>query len=156
MLAPGLNRRAFLTGVGCVGATAGLADLSANDRFLGVRRVPEYSGPGIALRAVAAARMPEVLVIERGEREFLERLGRSRYVELRRYVSDCQEPLIEIARTLTSLGIHSLLSGADGIFLFGFATLADREKIWRELGAEAEWSKLGARVGELSIYVFDR
>ena len=53
---------------------------------LGVRRVSEYSGPGIALPAVAAARMPETLVIERGKQEFLARLGLSCYVELRRYV----------------------------------------------------------------------
>lgn len=149
MLAPGLNRRAFLTGLGCIGVTA---SLPANDRLLGVRRVSEYSGSGIALPAVAAARMPETLVIEHGKEEFLERLGRSRYVEFRRYAFERPETFVEIQRALTRFGIYPLVAGPDGIFLFGFATLAHREKIWRELCAEPEWRKLGPQLGELSIY----
>jgi hypothetical protein len=96
--------------------------------------------------------MPETLVIERGKQELLARLGPSCYVELRRYVFGRPETLAGIERTLEGLGIEPLLSAADGTFLFGFASLADREKIWRELSAEPEWRSLGAQLGELAIY----
>ena len=156
-----LNRRAFLRGLGC---TFALAKLSAADRSFSVRRVREYSGSGIALPAIAAACMPETLVIAQdadgepipmlmyGRAGFMKSLDRSGFVELRRYDVDREDALARMENIFSRHGIRPLLRGTPGTFLFGFSTLASREKVWRELNAKPEWLKMGARLGDLAIY----
>ena len=187
MLVNSLHRRAFLICLGCAGVALRVPELAADNRFFGVRRVCGYSGSGIALPAVAAASMPETLVIGhsasgvpmRGKADFQETLARSGYAELRKYRLDrkanrgasapqCRlrtdslapplfadslgESFARITEILTRYGIRPLLTGSHGIFLFGFETLASREKAWRELSAEPEWLGIRTQLEDLAIY----
>ena len=160
MLVRRLHRRAFLIGLGCAGVAVNARGLSEDDRFFGVRRVCGYSGSGIALPAVAAASMPETLVISHsasgvpmcGKADFQETLARTGYAEYRKYRLDRKECFARMAETFTRYGIRPLLTGSRGTFLFGFETLASREKAWRELSAEPEWLGIGTQLEELAIY----
>ena len=151
-----LNRRAFLSGLGCAGLTAGLPKLSAAERLFGVCRVREYSGSGIALPAIASACMPETLVITpadgdlvmHGSADLEETLSHG-YVEFRKYSLDRPERMY---KTLLRHGIRPLLTGAEGAFLFSFATLASREKAWRELSAASDWMDLRPQLTDLAIF----
>jgi hypothetical protein len=164
MLVHSLHRRAFLIGLGCAGVTVSVLELSADNRFFGVRRVCGYSGSGIALPAVAAASMPETLVIGhsasgvpmRGKADFQETLARIGYAEYRKYRLDRKESFAGMAETFTRYGIRPLLTGFHGTFLFGFETLASREKAWRELSAEPEWLGIRTQLEELAIYKVSR
>jgi hypothetical protein len=107
--------------------------------------------------------MPEMLVIAHsavgvpmcGRANFLESLGLAGFVEFRRYELERKENLVHMHKILARHGIHPLLTGTEGAFLFGFATLARREKVWRELSAAPEWPQLGVQLGELAIYKVD-
>jgi hypothetical protein len=150
-----INRRTFLNGLGVTGFA--LREWSADAQVFSVRRLRRYTGSGLSLPAVAAACMPESLVIEpsgngapmRGNVSALERLARAGYVELRRYR---QDGAVGLQETLLSHGIPPLLTGENGAFLFAFDTLANREKSWRELSSQREWLELEGKLEELAIY----
>jgi hypothetical protein len=155
MAALWLHRRDFLMGLGCAGLAVGLPKLSAVERSFRVRRVREYSGAGIALPAIASPWMPEVLVIEKhngGAANFPEILSKAGYVEFRRYAFPQAERLAQLEKAFSNCGIRPLLTCPDGVFVFSFTTLAEREKAWREWCAAPECTGLGAQLAELSIY----
>jgi hypothetical protein len=81
-----------------------------------------------------------------------ESVARAGYVELRRYRFHCEEHRVRARETFISNGIQPLLTGEAGDFLFGFETLASREKAWRELNSTRRWLRLGAQLEDLAIY----
>ena len=88
----------------------------------------------------------------RGHADLEERLARAGYVELRRYRFDREEDRLLAPEVFVRAGIRPLLTGEAGDFLFGFETLATREKAWREISGEPEWAGLRAQLEDLAIY----
>jgi hypothetical protein len=152
-----INRRAFCTALGLTAGAIVPRELQAGARVFGVCRLRRYAGSGLSLPAVAAACMPESLVIEhagcgspmRGNADALERIARAGYVEFRRYR---QEFSLHTQETLMRCGNRPILQGENGAFLFAFDTLASREKAWRELSSRPEWLRLEVKLEELAIY----
>jgi hypothetical protein len=79
-------------------------------------------------------------------------LARAGYLELRRYRFDREEDRLQAREVFVRAGIRPLLTGEAGEFLFGFETLASREKAWREIIAEPQWAGLRAQLEDLAIY----
>jgi hypothetical protein len=155
-----VRRRDFLTGIGAIAVLAGdTPKLLAGEREFGVRRVCGRTFSGRTFPAIAAASMPENFVIGspalgipmRGPIGLEESLSRAGYIELRRYRFNCEEDRIRGLQAFMRAGIQPLLVGEAGDFLFGFATLASREKAWREL-TSPQWLQLRAQLVDVAIY----
>jgi hypothetical protein len=157
-----VRRRDFVTGLGAIAVFAGdTPTLFADERVFGVRRVGRRSSSsGRAFPAIAAASMPENLEIGspelgipmRGPIGLEESLVQAGYVELRRYRFHGAEDSIRVCETFIHGGLQPLLRGEAGDFLFGFETLASREKAWRELNSAPQWLQLRAQLVDVAIY----
>ena len=160
-----VRRRDFVTGMGASALlAANTGKLLADERVFVVRRlwgdVLRQASSVTAFPAIAAASMPELLVIGdfargvpmRGRADLGESLARAGYVELRRYRFDREEDRLRAREAFVRASIQPLLVGEAGDFLFGFETLARREKAWREIIAEPQWAALRAKLEDLAIY----
>ncbi len=156
-----VRRRDFVSGLGVLaGWAASTSKLFADERVFGVRRLSGHASSGIAFAAIAAASMPEILVIGdsisgvpmRSHADLQESLAWARYVEFRRYRFDHEEDRLRAREVFLQAGMPPLLTGESGDFLFGFETLASREKAWREIIAEPQWAGLNAQLEDLAIY----
>ncbi len=151
MFASSLNRRAFLAGLGWAGAAGGMSPRAGDDPIFGVRRVPGFDGSGLGLPAIAAAVLPETLMIGRAGngipmragKDFLSDLAKAGCVEFRRYGF----ATAHVEEILVGNGIRPLATAEGGVFLFGFESLAHRETVWREFAVQREWL-----LQELAIY----
>jgi len=165
MADPLVRRRDFVIGMGAIsGLAASTSKLSADERVFGVRRsrgdVRLNATCDLAFPAIAAASMPEVLVIGdgapgvrmRGRADLGESLAGAGYVELRRYRFDRDEDRVRAREVFVRAGIQPLLTGESGDFLFGFKTLGSREKAWREIIVEPQWVGLRAQLQDVAIY----
>jgi len=155
-----LRRRDFVAAIGAIAVTAAdTSKLFGEGRGFGVRRVSGRTS-GKMFPAIAAASMPENLVIGNpgpgilmfGPIDLEEGLARAGYVELRRYRFECEADRVRAYETFVHRGIQPLLVGETGEFLFGFETLANREKAWRELNSAPHWLQQRARLEDLAIY----
>lgn len=156
-----VRRRDFVTGMGAIAVlAANTPKLFADERVFGVRRLRRRDSSGIAFPAIAAASMPEILVIGdsvpgvpmRGHADIEKSIARVGYLELRRYRFDREEDRSLALAFFLRVGMEPLLIGEAGNFLFGFDTLATREKAWREIIAEPQWDELRAQLEDLAIY----
>jgi hypothetical protein len=155
-----VRRRDFVTGLGAIAVLAAdSSKLFADERVFGVRRVCGPVLSGGMFPAIAAASMPESLAIGtpalgipmRGPVGLEESLARAGYVELRRYRFYREEDRIHAREAFINGGVQPLLTGKED-FLFGFETLADREKTWRELNSAWQRLELRAQLEDLAIY----
>ena len=159
-----LRRRDFVTGIAIAALAARTPKLFAGEkvdkRAFGVRRIWRPAASGISFPAIAAASMPEILVIGdssrgipmRGHADLGNSLARAGYLEFRRYRLHCEEDRIHAQELFIRAGIEPLLIGDSGDFLFSFETLASREKAWREIIPQPESMALRAQLLELAIY----
>jgi hypothetical protein len=148
-------------GIGAVAVMAAdTPKLFGGEREFGVLRVGGSTFSGRTFPAIAAASMPEHLVIGhrelgipmRGSINLEESLARASYVEFRRYRFRSAEDSLRARETFIDGGLKPLLRGKAGDFLFGFETLASREKAWRELNSLPQWFELRAHLEDLAIY----
>jgi hypothetical protein len=93
----------------------------------------------LVLEAIAAERMPQRVAVRGVER--------AAFFEVRDYGSAGAR----VASVLCRRGIRPVWQG-EGRFLFAFKTLEERERIWREIGAEPEWMGLGLDLREITVY----
>jgi hypothetical protein len=103
--------------------------------FVGAIAAGSMARGHLVLEAVAAESMPHRLIVSG--------VSRAPFFEVRDYGD------AEISGILNRHGIRTVLRD-HGRFLFAFETLAERERAWREVSADAEW--VGATVREISVY----
>lgn len=91
------------------------------------------------LEAIAAERMPQRVVVSG--------VAGAAFFEVRDYGAAGAR----VASVLCRRGIRPVCQ-ENGRFLFAFETLAARERMWREIGAEPEWMGLGLDLREITVY----
>lgn len=93
----------------------------------------------LILEAIAAERMPQRMVVSG--------VARSPFFELRDY-------MVATPRMVHLLNRHKIrpVLEENGRFLFSFQTLAARERAWRSVSADPEWTELQTNLSEISIY----
>jgi hypothetical protein len=91
------------------------------------------------LEAIAAERMPQRVVVKGVES--------AAFFELRDYGADAAL----VAPVLWRLGIRPVLR-ENGRFLFAFETLSARERAWREIATDPEWTGLSAVLREITVF----
>jgi hypothetical protein len=91
------------------------------------------------LEAIAAERMPQRVVV-RGA-------GSAAFFELRDYGAAGARVMAVLLRR----GMRPVLQ-ENGRFLFAFETLAARERMWREIGADPEWTSLRVDLHEVTVF----
>jgi hypothetical protein len=103
--------------------------------FVGTLAGVFAAGNHLVLEAIAAETMPHRLIATGVEK--------APFFELRDYGG------ANVAAILERHGIRAVLE-ENGRFLFAFESLAERERAWREVSADAEWQR--AEVREIAVY----
>ena len=89
----------------------------------------------LVLEAIAAERMPHQIAVHG--------VAKAPFFELRDY--GCAE----VAEILERCGIRAVWH-ENGRFLFAFGSLAERERVWREVSADVDWRC--PEVREIAVY----
>lgn len=112
-------------------ASKGRLGVITRRMFVGALAAAPLAAEHLVLEAIAAARMPQTLVVSG--------MKRSPFFELRDYGS------ADVAGILDRHGIHPVHS-ENGRFLFAFESLAQRERAWRGVRVD------GTSLREIAIY----